>query len=280
VMRSNASEASQLLGRLSQLPPSDVRSLLLVAFAVARHETGLEVEYLNDAGQVALSLTYNKRGGINEIRPEAGLTADAIAALQGAYSSFVAAQDNAQFDAMWLFADRPVRGWWRYRDVFQILPPPQNAPVPHEWFGHWPFLVEVRFRAPLEPWQAKFARRRRATRELRRLLPVLVTGPLFFPHHPSRPAKHWVVPHGADQSPIFAQELYVVPGQELGGPELTETSGLPPLQEVGDVRAYLNHRGRTGDEELEVPANLTDLLDKYYALPMPTRKHSCGPAIG
>jgi hypothetical protein len=279
-------DIDELLTRLSQLDSSDARSLLRAIFPLARHESGRTIDYMNKAGHLALSLSYTAKGSIHQLRAKEGLTADDLNSLRDALDAFLVTEASNHFVSLWFFSDRPVKGWWRYGNNIQILPPPQGAPVPHEMIGQWPFLVELRFRAPTKPGPVVQGRRMRASRELQLLLPVLLIGPLFFPHHPYRSVKHWVLPSGAEQPasrlqriwtrlgmrtkpseglPIYAQELYMVPGFKSGGPELTNVSA-PPLRVVDDVTVYVNQRGSTGDEELEVPTNLADLFDKYYAL--------------
>lgn len=254
-----------LFDELSRLPVTELRSVLSDVFWVARFEEGRTIEYLNEEG-LALSLSYSARGLIRELVPGPGLRPEDRAKLQEALRDRAGEQRNG-FISHFLFSDRAVNGWWRYRDRFQILPPPANAPTPNELLGDWPFLLEAIFTSPPHP-KATISARMREGNTLRLLLPVLIRGPRFQPNFYS-PLKLWVIPTQADvtqpQWPLYAQEYYDVPGRAIGDPNLTdmtprEAARLVPPQD------YYVLKGRTGDEVVEIPSNLESLFDAFYAL--------------
>jgi hypothetical protein len=45
-------------------------------------------------------------------------------------------------------SDRRVNGWFRYRDLFQVIPMPAGAPVLQSAIGHHPFLLEFSYTVP------------------------------------------------------------------------------------------------------------------------------------
>lgn len=42
-----------------------------------------------------------------------------------------------------LFSYTPLKGWYRYREAFQIVPVPPDAPKPPKAMGHYPFILEL-----------------------------------------------------------------------------------------------------------------------------------------
>ena len=259
------SQINDLIERLKQLSITELRSLLASVFPFARFEQGRSIDYLGSEG-LALSLTYSARGNLGHRTPGPGLTADSCSRLEEALRSRSGPPDD-HFRSQYSFSDRPVRGWWRYRDRFQLMPPPPGAPLPPELFGEWPFLMEFRFRSSSGD-EAVISAGMREGNTLRLLFPVLIKGPKFKPNFYS-PAKHWFIPMEPDGMPlglpVYGQEFYGVPGAPLGGPDLTV---MPPDMAAPVVPAgnYYSVKARTGDEVIEIPNNLESLLDTYYGL--------------
>jgi hypothetical protein len=64
----------------------------------------------------------------------------------------------------------------------------------------------------------------------------------------------------------YRQEMYTWPGLVLEGGQFTDTTAVPQMTEVAPEEYYT--RGGIGPERaLEIPATLTSLLDRFFALP-------------
>jgi hypothetical protein len=287
-----------LLGQLAQLPAPDLRSVLSEVLPAAGYEGERTIRYSNQAGH-ALSLTYlavrsgrNPDGVVRELRREAHLTEgdvtklrELLAVVQGPQTDYLA--------SFFHFSWRPVKGWWRYRDQFQVLPPPPEAPVPETVIGDWPFLIEARYASP-DQFGLMTRRKMRVMNRLRLLLPVLLIGPIYQPHT-ERPVNHWVIPPPDTTplppsvwqrisaalrlrrqpaptvpfrvaAPMYASEYYEVEGRSIGGPDLSPVDPESAAPVVADREAYYRTRGIRAGDVLQVPAALTQLLDNYYAL--------------
>jgi hypothetical protein len=169
-----------------------------------------------------------------------------------------------------------VKGWWKYRDRWQIAPPPKEAPLPDELLGHWPFIVEVKT-SWSEIGRINTQRRMQAINHLGLLLPLLLKGPIFQPR-PYSPQKHWVISpqeiteQNPNPIPRFAQEYYAAPGHTGLADTFTEFDEGDRLTVAGDSAAYYSQLAISVDESLEVPEILPRLLDNYYALPPEDQK--------
>lgn len=84
-----------------------------------------------------------------------------------------------------------VQGTWRYRDEFQIVPAPDDAPRPKYSLGAQPFVIEVMY----QPCNNILVSGARALRALRSTVLKLV--PFYFLDN--RGAKDWV----SDRIPYF-----------------------------------------------------------------------------
>jgi hypothetical protein len=241
-----------------------------------RYEGERTIDYFSAAGH-ALSLVYRADGRgrdpygvVAELRRGPDITEDDVTKLRDLYA-VVSGPQVVNLQTLVLFSSRKVTGYWRYRDKFQILPPPSGAPLPREVMADWPLMLEMRFSSPNQSGLIMNRRMQSASR-LRVLLPVLLVGPGYQPHF-YRGVKHWVYPLTSDDqssalgASIWTQEGYQFPGWVPSvGSELSPVGGLEAAPIVDDTDGYYRPRGIGVDDVFQVPAVLPHLLDKYYAL--------------
>jgi hypothetical protein len=273
----NTARIDAFLRELAQnLHAPDLRAVLTEVFAVMRYEGERTIDYFSSAGH-ALSLVYlaagrrrDPYGVVAELRRGPDITEEDVTKLRELYD-IVRGSEVVNLQTLFLFSSRKVTGYWRYRDEFQILPPPPGGPLPREEMADWPFMLELRFGSPNQNGLMMNRRMQSASR-LRVLLPVLLVGPGYQPHF-YRGVKHWVYPPTPEDQPlalgasIWAQEGYYVPDwTPNAGPELSPVDGLEAACIVGDTDAYYRPHGIGPDDVFQVPAILPQLLDKYFAL--------------
>lgn len=165
-----------------------------------------------------------------------------------------------------LFASVPVTGYFRYRDRFQWIPISAEAPRPAFTMAEHPFLLEFGFR---QSPNASIRQLRRAI--LERELELLAAGLLEFTirGHSRLVRHHWVLMQDDVTQPwvsAYRQEMYVWPGLVLEGGEFMDTTGLPVLTAIDPIE-YYSRSGIGPDRVLEIPATLTDLLERFFRLP-------------
>jgi hypothetical protein len=111
-------------------------------FGFASYEGERTINYSGPRGP-ALTLSYTRKGAINDLQPGPYFSEDDADSLRIALDKLKGGGVDKVY-SLFFFSTRPVKGWWRYRDSWQILPPPEEAPLPRELLGHWPFIVEVK----------------------------------------------------------------------------------------------------------------------------------------
>lgn len=50
-----------------------------------------------------------------------------------------------------IFSDKPLNMWYRYKDIFQVIPAPDKAKKPPVIIGHYPLILELSYESDLRP---------------------------------------------------------------------------------------------------------------------------------
>ena len=169
-----------------------------------------------------------------------------------------------------LFAALPVNEWWRYRDEFQILPVPPDAPRPDQFVGAHPFVLEVAVSRSPDMF-VQMLRRDRSTREVELVLGSILWKILDSQGQPT--GKHWVYlppgPEGLLRS-AFLQGGYDASGIRAFLDEFTPPGDLSPMSLVAD-EDYFAQEGLHVEDVLKAPESLTSLVDLYFKTPSATK---------
>jgi hypothetical protein len=278
---------SDVLGLIGAgIEAGDLEQLLVWHFRSAAQDEPDRVRYPNWE-DFAVELVY-RDGEPIEIKGGPRLADTDIDDIrQRAREEFLESTGTIISRAVMFSSARPVRGWWRYRDLFQIVPPPASAPLPDVVMADWPFVLEFQVEASVNGHVTGLRRARRA-RELSLLLTTLLVSTVLG----LRPSSehHWVgTTTGAftggwswwravkdrmrrvlrrsapaNWSVAWLQEFYMIPG--LGDSSaFTDVQSLVPIEEM-ETQSYYRPVGLMPDESLHVPTNLSQRIDKFFAL--------------
>src|SRR6266404_9902279 len=118
---------------------------LNAAFRSAGHSSETNEVFYPKSNTPVLALVY-KGGRLQEVRPELDLSQSAIEELCDTIYRDYVGDIGIGFCQTVVFSHHlTVKGAWRYRDVFQILPIPSTAPRPPFSYAGHPFLLEYTF---------------------------------------------------------------------------------------------------------------------------------------
>ena len=130
----------------------------------------------------------------------------------------------------------PVRGWWRFRNQFQILPVPEHAPKAEFPFLDHPFLIEFRYTRSPDHFLDS-CRRTRVVSKLALLLNALLVTPIqpLGGKSPGRVSFAWVMlpQQGAEPKIVYRQEAYYYDGLSNPG---TGSAMSSPCQRYSPCR--------------------------------------------
>jgi hypothetical protein len=169
-----------------------------------------EVEYRTMADEWALTLQY-REGKI--VRAVAGpaMTSELEEQIRTAIEQVLLTPTGIRICRWTLFSSRPVEGYWRHRDQFQIVPAPPEAPRSAELIAEHSFVLDFPFDDCADGRIRQHRYVRRAT-DLMLVLNLLLRQRISSPSNRGR--KHWVfAPQDAvPTTAVWAQEGYMIPG--------------------------------------------------------------------
>jgi hypothetical protein len=154
----------------------DLMTLLASYFPFVQWHGANSIIYCTDAGEVAVTLTYSGNRIVN-VEADPSLSEETREMLR----DDIAALTDAHETVVWrdvFFNILPVDGYWRYRDEWQIVPAPPQAPRPDVVIADHPFIVELRLPSyPSRTMLDATIRMRRAW-ELQLILNLALRGPI------------------------------------------------------------------------------------------------------
>jgi hypothetical protein len=220
----------------------------------------------------ALRTIYNKTGKLIEVRGGPDLCAGDIEGLRHRIESELLTEVATKVRSSVLFSPVPTVGYLRYRDVFQIVPVPADAPRPRfPIIEDHPFLLELKVRSSSN-FVITSVRHQRKARQLELLLSSLFDVRVWS----IRPEKrsYWVmdISEGALVLPSkFLQEGYSWHGAVAELDDFSPTQQLSPVEQI-NPQEYYPFRAVSVDSALSAPSDIEQQLDKFFSLPMEQRE--------
>jgi hypothetical protein len=128
--------------------------------------------------RVACPQRYLPRGGPRELYADPSLARGEVATLSAAIERAILTEAGNDVARAVVFAAQPIAGFWCYRNLFQILPPPPGAPRAEGFLmAKDPVVLELSYEKSPDALVTA-TRTSRAQRELQLLLGVFLRSPL------------------------------------------------------------------------------------------------------
>jgi len=143
-----------------------------------------EVEYRTIADEGVLSLRYRAGSVVDAIAGPA-MTADLEEQLQAVINDTVLTPSGRKVWRCVMFSGRPVEGYWCFKDEFQIVPAPPEAPRPNVLLAEHPFALDLAFDDSSD-FRIRGLRRSRRSYELGLVLDLVLRGGISWTSRDSR----------------------------------------------------------------------------------------------
>jgi hypothetical protein len=188
---------------------SELEHLLLMHFGGSQSLNDNEIRYVRGiGGDPALVLKYSKNGAVAEVVAGPSIGANDVSAIVEKIERHLLSGDGLHIGQLALFAILPTRGWFRYRDVFQLLPVPPDAPQAPFMTSDHPLLLQYEVKSSGD-FQIDMLRRAQVGRELELLCTALTTTIRGGIGNVVR--QHWSLVRGQDPTSLrseYCQEAY------------------------------------------------------------------------
>ncbi|HUD19420.1 MAG TPA: hypothetical protein VMR81_03190 [Patescibacteria group bacterium] len=163
-----------------------------------------------------------------------------------------------------LFCHEPINGYFIYKDEFQILPVPKEAPRPEVSWADHPFVLEFRYEGSDNPSVDSIRKGNKIT-TYTRILNLLLNRSVSAGWKYAR--FEWIyntddIRHMTSQ---WKQVGYTFQGVNFDGSSFTSIVDIPELKRVANTDYYKEFYRGTG--ELQLPDNLESSLDSAFNLP-------------
>jgi hypothetical protein len=262
-----ANDVAARLG-LDRLSRADVEIVLRSHFPNQRIEpTEPDVLVYSTADGDKLQARYDRGGDLAALTPLDSWSEADLRELREVIDREIATDHPRAVTARWLFASVPTVGSWRYREAFQLVEPPAEAPRPPQLIAPHPLRLEVAYTSSAND-RISYNRGLTAAREVELLLAALLVFDIRGETRLSEPVWTYTVDEDGDGNTrqLRSELRQLGYTAETAARSVTRfTNGLPPLPTM-PLDQYLELQGISVDSTLSVPTELVDLLDAFYAL--------------
>jgi hypothetical protein len=211
--------------------------------------------YKVDSSNFALRLKFSKDDALTAVEAGPLCSAELVSGIRARIRTGILNPGPVAVYSKVLFAERKLKGIYRYRDLAQILPMPPGSPQPLA-AADYPLRLELKLHISEDPVisQIRFARHARRWE-------LLLCGLLSNRIHQIDTGAHWVlVGPGACVQALAHYEPMGFPQS----PEFTDMEAFPRAQ-TDDPRMLFGPPARAHGEPLSIPSNLPDILDAFWA---------------
>lgn len=214
-----------------------------------------------------LRVEYTHKGDVSGVFALPGLAESKLESIREAIRQEFVDTSGLGTNRDVFFSLYPVRGWWRYRNRFQIVPLPPHAPRVPFLYGEHPFLIEYVY-PKADSGSISASRRVREAAKLRLLLNAILIPWIRWidPRSVGTLSHHWVLTSDKLGKPTveYLQEFYHYEDSSPAD-SFSAVDNLSKVVEVSPESYYGDHRLSTGDE-FDVPLDLAFTLDQFFGL--------------
>jgi hypothetical protein len=259
---------------LPRLMPAGVEhhelvSVLSPHFGGSVHDTDRRVTLFPRQPPYALRLEYNRNLEPTGAFAEEALTERDIETVRARLHNNYLESAGTGVGQTVLFVSGPMEGWWGYRDRFQIIPVPSEAPRPPFLIAAHPFLLEFTYDRSPDGFVSGHRRQRDGYRIALLLSSLLRRSITWYPPKAVGNLNHaWVqLPNsGHEWNVAYCHIMYEHLSIAHIRDAFTPTDGLPSIPLVPAENYYQPDHIRGGDG-LELPDDLEESFDLFFALP-------------
>jgi len=209
-----------------------------------------------------LELLFDSNDNIADIVISSGFPEPKLQEIERRIRETLIENQKTTFGQAVCFSHVPITGYFRYRDLFQIIPVPDNAPAPNMITAGYPFLLQFAYTSSSDKMLG-FMRKTEKEVLYVRLLNLLLNKRIY--SNFSQASHVWVLKQTKPVPSEIAQVGYSYDGLRGVVDNYSDTSSLSSIERV-EPQQYYTERSYRGASALKLPSNLEATLDKALSL--------------
>lgn len=248
---------------LGEVDPWELMNVLLHYFSHATSPSPFITEYQAKDSPHSLQVTSNENGQIEKIQFSDEFPKEQLEQLEQKIKDALLTTDQ-EVGADVLFCRERVTGHFRYKDLFQVIPVPDGAPMPEVGFRAYPFLLQFKYTKSSDV-TIGYSRRREKAVVYTRFLNLLLNQRVRLLRNNAQ--AYWTLDVSeppTKMSSSYRQEGYTFEGLSLIPKDFTDTSGIDEIETV-PFQKYYTSKGVTSDP-LKIPDNIEHSFDRIFSL--------------
>ncbi|HWS85200.1 MAG TPA: hypothetical protein VN207_13175 [Ktedonobacteraceae bacterium] len=249
----------------SEVEPQELFCILLNHFS---HAEGMKFQ--KPGTQHSLEITSDEAGNIKRIRLSKNFPSSELEEIEKKIQDTLLTEHGMNICQTICFCHTKITGYFKYKDLFQILPLPNYTAPSFPPITDHPFILEFSYKASLDPF-VDSTRKIEKVVTYTRVLNLLVDQAILSGRGYSQ--SKWVF-NTKDPSTVteWASLGYVDPTLKETMETFSAVDGLRPIVQVPSLKYYhLGYPPEPSSEPLSLPDNLEQSLDKAFGLDQSTR---------
>lgn len=241
----------------------ELMNVLLYHFSRAQNPTPFITKYQREDSPHSLELRTKEDGQIEKVIFSDGFPREQLEQIDQKIKDSLLTTDH-QIGADILFCRERITGYFRYKDLFQIIPVPDNAPMPEVGLRDYPFLLQFMYTKSNDV-VIDYSRRREKAVIYTRLLNLLLNQRVRLLRNNAQ--AYWtlnVTESPTKMSSSYRQEGYTFEGFSFVPANFTVMSGEDEIEKV-PFQEYYTSKGVTFNP-LKIPDDLERSLDYIFSL--------------
>jgi hypothetical protein len=256
----------QLL-HLDQVKHSELPQIITSYFRHAQFLGSRLKIYKQESPDECIELIFNKSGTtiVNAIASST-VPQEALRDIEKAIIDALVENQTVRYHQVAAKSAVKVEGYYRYRDLFQILPVPQYAPRPPFLIGEHPFLLEFPYTSSLDI-MINGTRAQELANKYSRLLNLFLLGSVHLMNDMTQ--HRWVLPKDFNEHMVseHLQRGYIYPGLGQMSGSLSSIDGISEISNVPFQEYYgSTYVYASAGNIMAIPDNLAYSLDLALAL--------------
>lgn len=252
----------------SEVEPQELMRVLLGHFNHAQNIRELVYQFQKENTQHSLELTCDELGNIKRIIPSSGFPSDELDEIEKKIQDTLLTKHGTKIGQFIGFSGEKITGYFKYNDLFQILPMPDEAPKPEVLIADHPFILEVPYES-CPDITIDQARKRKKAVIYTRLLNLLANQFISLGSRYTQFAWTFDTTDISNLTSDWKQLGYVYSGLKGTGDTFSPVDILQPIERVSFQTYYSSPLGTSGGP-LKLPDNLELSIYRALALDEPT----------